>query len=172
MAETILGIKNVTKRFPGVVALKDVSFDVQKGEIHALVGENGAGKSTLIKILSGVNSLEEGEIYLRGEQVKFAKLVVHITCAVTGAAFYHVGKQPDAAFAGFLVQDVYCLKHLAVIQPAKPLEQIFQFFHRENHFFPRDVSYYNTSLPKMYRENRVSKAFDTRFLIFFSCPSS
>ena len=75
MAETILSIKNVTKRFPGVVALKDVSFDVNKGEIHALVGENGAGKSTLIKILSGVNSLEEGELYLRGEKVKFARPV-------------------------------------------------------------------------------------------------
>ena len=75
MAETILSIKNVTKRFPGVVALKDVSFDVNQGEIHALVGENGAGKSTLIKILSGVNSLEEGELFLHGEPVKFAKPV-------------------------------------------------------------------------------------------------
>ena len=75
MTETILKIEHVTKRFPGVVALKDVSFEVYRGEVHALVGENGAGKSTLIKILSGVNSLEEGALYLSGRQVKFAKPV-------------------------------------------------------------------------------------------------
>jgi D-xylose transport system ATP-binding protein len=53
-SDNILEIKNVTKRFPGVVALKDVSLDIKRGEIHGLCGENGAGKSTLMKILSGV----------------------------------------------------------------------------------------------------------------------
>ena len=58
----ILKIEHVTKRFPGVVALKDVSFSVRQGECHALVGENGAGKSTLIKAIMGVHHVDEGNI--------------------------------------------------------------------------------------------------------------
>ncbi|HHW32385.1 MAG TPA: sugar ABC transporter ATP-binding protein [Clostridiaceae bacterium] len=71
MSENILEIKHVTKSFPGVVALDDVSFNIKKGEIHALVGENGAGKSTLIKILSGAYSLDKGYLVLKGKNVKF-----------------------------------------------------------------------------------------------------
>ena len=66
---TILSMKNITKAFPGVVALNDVSFDVRKGTVHAIVGENGAGKSTLMKILSGVYHPESGEIWIEGEKV-------------------------------------------------------------------------------------------------------
>ena len=54
MDSPILEMKNITKEFPGVKALNDVSFQVKEGEIHCLVGENGAGKSTLMKVLSGV----------------------------------------------------------------------------------------------------------------------
>jgi len=67
----MLEIKSVSKSFPGVQALKDVSFVVRQGEVHALVGENGAGKSTLMKILSGVYAHYEGEILMDGERLNF-----------------------------------------------------------------------------------------------------
>lgn len=70
-AQALLEARNVTKKFPGVVALKNVSFDVLPGEVHAVVGENGAGKSTLMKVLSGVHADYEGEILLDGRPVRF-----------------------------------------------------------------------------------------------------
>lgn len=67
--EPILRMENITKRFPGVNALDDVSISIEKGEIHGLVGENGAGKSTLIKILSGAYAADNGKIYFNGESI-------------------------------------------------------------------------------------------------------
>lgn len=73
MDRPILEMKSITKEFPGVRALDDVTFSVQKGEIHCLVGENGAGKSTLMKVLSGVHpyGTYSGEIFIEGELQKF-----------------------------------------------------------------------------------------------------
>lgn len=65
----LVKMRAIDKSFPGVHALKAVSFDLNAGEVHALMGENGAGKSTLMKILSGVYQPDEGEIYLNGQQV-------------------------------------------------------------------------------------------------------
>ncbi|HEX2907611.1 MAG TPA: sugar ABC transporter ATP-binding protein [Phototrophicaceae bacterium] len=68
---TILKMQDITKRFPGVVALDRVSFEVQVGQVHCLVGENGAGKSTLMKIMSGVYTEFGGQMLLNGETVTF-----------------------------------------------------------------------------------------------------
>lgn len=67
--QSILKLSSITKKFPGVLALDQVDFDLKQGEVHALVGENGAGKSTLIKIISGVHKRDGGEIELKGEKV-------------------------------------------------------------------------------------------------------
>ena len=71
MGEYVVELKNVTKRFPGVVALHNMQLAVKPGEIHGLIGENGAGKSTLIKVLTGVHMADEGEIYVNGERKLF-----------------------------------------------------------------------------------------------------
>lgn len=68
--QIILSLKNITKRYPGVTALDNVSLEINRGEIHALVGENGAGKSTLIKTISGAIQPDDGEIVVDGHSYK------------------------------------------------------------------------------------------------------
>jgi len=71
MSEYVVELKDATKRFPGVVALKNMSLSVKPGEILGLIGENGAGKSTLIKVLTGVHQADEGKICVNGEEQHF-----------------------------------------------------------------------------------------------------
>ena len=68
----VLNVRNLSKRFDMTQALEDVSMDMKAGEIHALVGENGAGKSTLIKILTGIQQADQGEVLLQGETVRIS----------------------------------------------------------------------------------------------------
>lgn len=70
MEQFALSIQHITKIYPGVVALDDVSIDFKKGEVHALVGENGAGKSTLIKIIAGAIECDNGDLYVDGVHQK------------------------------------------------------------------------------------------------------
>ena len=70
MAEPLLQLRGVQKRFPGVHALKGVDFEVRSSEVHAILGENGAGKSTLIKIMAGVHKPDAGELLFEGRPVE------------------------------------------------------------------------------------------------------
>jgi ribose transport system ATP-binding protein len=95
--EVILEVKNVSKSFPGVKALDNVSFDLRKGEVHALVGENGAGKSTLMKILSGVYQPDTGTIRYKGKPVVFRDV-----------------NQAHEAGIGIIYQELNLIPHLSV----------------------------------------------------------
>jgi ribose transport system ATP-binding protein len=95
--EIILEVENVSKSFPGVQALDSVSFNLRKGEVHAIVGENGAGKSTLMKILSGVYQADEGVIRYKGK-----------------VATFHDVNQAHEAGIGIIYQELNLIPHLSV----------------------------------------------------------
>ena len=82
-AEVMLSVQGVTKLFPNVVALDNVSFDIYKGQVHGIVGENGAGKSTLMKILSGVYKKDQGKIYFDGQEMKIKRPIESLTLGLS-----------------------------------------------------------------------------------------
>ena len=96
--EVILELKNVDKRFGGVHALNDVSFSIERGEVHAIVGENGAGKSTLMKILAGNYQPDTGKILLEGKEINFAN-----------------PHQAHEAGINIIYQEFYCFPTLDVV---------------------------------------------------------
>ena len=81
MNDVLVRMENIVKVFPGVRALDGCQFELRAGEVHALVGENGAGKSTMMKCLSGIYHQEEGDIFIKGENVKVAIRVLLSTWA-------------------------------------------------------------------------------------------
>lgn len=68
----VVEMKNITKRFPGMIANKNINFDLRKQEVHVLLGENGAGKTTLMNILYGIYNQDEGDIFINGEKTKIS----------------------------------------------------------------------------------------------------
>lgn len=90
--EYVLEMKNITKQFPGVLALNNVSLRLRPGKVHALMGENGAGKSTLMKCLFGIYNKDSGEILHNGKPV-------HYTCTLDaindGVAMIHQELYPE-----------------------------------------------------------------------------
>ncbi len=98
MSEPILRMSNISKSFAGVHALHGVQLELVPGEVHALLGENGAGKSTLVKIISGVHQPDEGEIFLRGEQVRMSD-PRHATGLGISAIYQELSIFPDLDIA-------------------------------------------------------------------------
>jgi ribose transport system ATP-binding protein len=97
--ELVLDVQNITKTYPGTIALSDVSLQVYKGEVHAIVGENGAGKSTLMKIIDGIRIPDCGEIYINGKKA-------HISCP-SDAQEYGIG---------FVHQEIALCQHMTVAE--------------------------------------------------------
>ena len=113
--DLILRVKDVTKVFPGTIALDKVNFNLNKGEIHAVVGENGAGKSTLMKILSGVYIKNSGSIYINGEEVDISGVNDSLNMGIsmiyqelenilkiTVAENIFIGRLPESRIRGFV----------------------------------------------------------------------
>jgi inositol transport system ATP-binding protein len=113
----ILRAENISKSFPGVKALDNVQISIERGKVHAVLGENGAGKSTLMKILIGMLAPDSGEIYYKGERIKFTS--VH-DAIKTGLSMIHqellpfpelsiaenifMGNEPTSKFPGWINQ--------------------------------------------------------------------
>src|SRR3954464_6230119 len=104
---SLLEVANLSKSFPGVQALKDVSFTVNQGEILAVIGENGAGKSTLMRILAGVQSPDSGQIKIEHRLVEISSVqsalrlgivLIHqelnLSDNLTVAANIYLGREP------------------------------------------------------------------------------
>lgn len=117
MAEPLIVVRNLSKAFPGVQALRDVQMDLYPGEVHTLVGENGAGKSTLMKILSGVYQRDSGEILINGKPAeipnpraaqKLGISIIHqelnLMNHLTAAQNIFIGREPRRA-GGFVLDE-------------------------------------------------------------------
>jgi simple sugar transport system ATP-binding protein len=106
MRETILKMENITKVYPnGFIANKNITFSVQKGEIHALAGENGAGKTTLMKILFGIEEPDAGKIIYKGEELKI-KSPLHAIKIGIGMVHQHFMLVPSLTVAENMVLGV------------------------------------------------------------------
>lgn len=90
----ILKLEHINKQFPGVKALSDMNFDLNEGEVHALLGENGAGKSTLIKIIAGAHKPDSGNMYIGGEKIEFNNTIDSINAGI-GVVFQEISVFPN-----------------------------------------------------------------------------
>lgn len=126
--EIAIEVKEISKSFPGVVALNRVSLNVRRGEVHTLMGENGAGKSTLMKILAGIYTPDEGEIYIKGNKVTLSNPKVAL---VNGISMIHqeLNAVPEMTAAEniFLGREpVY--KYLGIVNQKQMKEQTATLF--------------------------------------------
>jgi ABC-type uncharacterized transport system ATPase subunit len=122
---TLLKMEGITKIFPGVLANDKVTFDLQAGEIHALVGENGAGKTTLMKILYGLQRPDSGTIFLRGEAISIRNPRDAIARGV-GMVHQHFMLVPPFSVLDNIVlgEEEHTLGVLNMERPARRIEEI------------------------------------------------
>ena len=122
----IIEFRGIRKAFPGVVALDDVSFGIEKGEIHALVGENGAGKSTLVKILTGVVMKDKGAVYIDNRKVSIRRTIDAINLGVR-CIYQELPLAPSLSIADniFLGQE---LKNTGFINKTAQNEHVRKYF--------------------------------------------
>ena len=117
MSDYIVEMRHITKRFPGIVANDDVTIQVKKGEIFALLGENGAGKSTLMSMLFGMYEPDEGDIYIRGEKVKISS-PNHATKLNIGMVHQHFKLVSNYTIAENIVMGMEPVKKVLGLFPA------------------------------------------------------
>lgn len=116
MSEFIVEMKHITKRFPGVVANDDITIQIRKGEIYAILGENGAGKSTLMSMLFGMYEPDEGEIWIRGEKVDI-KSPNHATKLNIGMVHQHFKLVENYTVAENIILGIEPMKKIAGLIP-------------------------------------------------------
>lgn len=145
MGDNVLQMNNIMKIYPnGVVAVEDVTFELEKGEIHALLGENGAGKSTLMKVLFGIESPEQGEIILNGTKVDIKSPQEAIKKGI-GMVHQHFMLVPSLTVAENIMLGVELKKNKLFIDEHKALEVSKEIAERYN--FEIDVSERVEELP-------------------------
>ena len=139
MSKKIIEMRNIRKFFYGVPALKNISFELEEGEVHALMGENGAGKSTLSKIIAGIYQADEGEMRIDGEKCRFAnagqaneKGIAMVTQEFSLMKDFSVAENifltnPGYYRAGFLSDKKAMIKKT---------EDLLQLFHMEKYIDP------------------------------------
>lgn len=122
MSEKVLQMNNIMKIYPnGVVAVEDVTFELEKGEIHALLGENGAGKSTLMKVLFGIETPEQGQIILNGSETTMKSSQDAISKGI-GMVHQHFMLVPSLTVAENIVLGVEPINNKAFINMDKAIE--------------------------------------------------
>ena len=120
--EYIVEMRHITKRFPGIVANDDVTLQIKKGEIFALLGENGAGKSTLMSMLFGMYEPDEGEIYVRGKKERIAS-PSYASSLNIGMVHQHFKLVSNYTIAENIVMGMEPIKKLAGLFPVVDMKK-------------------------------------------------
>lgn len=121
MDDKIIELKDISKRFPGILANDSIDLNIKKGEVHAIIGENGAGKSTLMNILYGLHQQTTGEIYIYGEKVKLSSPLDAIGHGI-GMVHQHFMLVPSFTVAENIVLGIEPKKHNIFIDKEKAIK--------------------------------------------------